>query len=240
MKIQISNFYNLSIILFILSGCQELRDLNIGEQILLDVIETNETNETIIESEEIKMGDLKKTSVETKKNVVLEKKNNLKVDYSYLSKLKNKIGTLIYFQFDNENKKIKDVLLNSYMKPKFKVNFDISKTLYNLALQKKHLYYRNSFWQSLIDNNYVFFNIKILNSLKYSELINLLSDPDYIRKQSQILTLQYRFNKCVVDFYFKENDETLIMYDMRKREYVGTFFEEDCMLELNLRLIHNS
>ena len=237
MKIQISNFYNLSIILFILSGCQELRDLNIGEQILLDVIETNETK---IESEEIKMGDLEKTSVETKKNVVLEKKNNLKVDYSYLSKLKNEIGTLIYFRFDNENKKIRDSILNSYVKPKFKVNFDISKTLYILALQKKHLYYKNSFWQSLISNNYVLFNINILNSLKYSELINLLSDPDYIRKQSQILTLQYRFNKCVVDFYFKENDETLIMYDMRKREYVGTFSEEDCILELNLRLIHNS
>ena len=86
----------------------------------------------------------------------------------------------------------------------------------------------------------MFFNIKILNSIKYSELINLLSDPDYVRNQSQILTLQYRFNKCVVDFYFKENDETLIMYDMRKREYVGTFFEEDCLLELNLRLIRNS
>ena len=71
-------------------------------------------------------------------------------------------------------------------------------------------------------------------------LINLLSDPDYIRNQSQILTLQYRFNKCVVDFYFKENDETLIMYDMRKREYVGTFFKEDCILELNFRLIHGS
>ena len=237
MKIQISNFYNLSIILFILSGCQELRDLNIGEQILLDVIETNETK---IETDEIKIEALETTEVETKKNVDLKKMNNLSVDYSYLSKLKNEIRTLIYFKFDNENKKIKDVLLNSYMKPKFKVNFDISKTLYNLALQKKHLYYRNSFWQSLIDNNYVFFNIKILNSLKYSELINLLSDPDYIRKQSQILTLQYRFNKCVVDFYFKENDETLIMYDMRKREYVGTFFEEDCILELNLRLIHNS
>ena len=85
----------------------------------------------------------------------------------------------------------------------------------------------------------MFFNIKILNSLKYSELINFLNDPDYIRKQSQILTLQYRFNKCVVDFYFKESDETLIMYDMRKREYVGTFSEEDCILELNLRRIHN-
>ena len=237
MKIQISNFYNLSIILFILSGCQELKDLKIGEQILLDVIETNETK---IETDEIKIEALETTEVETKKNVDLKKMNNLSVDYSYLSKLKNEIRTLIYFKFDNENKKIKDVLLNSYMKPKFKVNFDISKTLYNLALQKKHLYYRNSFWQSLIDNNYVFFNIKILNSLKYSELINLLSDPDYIRKQSQILTLQYRFNKCVVDFYFKENDETLIMYDMRKREYVGNFFEEDCILELNLRLINNS
>ena len=126
------------------------------------------------------------------------------------------------------------------MKPKFKVNFDISKTLYILALQKKHLYYKNSFWQSLISNNYVLFNIKILNSLKYSELINLLSDPDYIRKQSQILTLQYRFNKCVVDFYFKENSETLIMYDMRERRYGGSFFKEDCILELNLRLINNS
>ena len=79
-----------------------------------------------------------------------------------------------------------------------------------------------------------------LNSLKYSELINLLSDPDYISKQSQILTLQYRFNKCVVDFYFKEDNEKLIMYDMRKREYIGTFFEKDCILELNLKLIHSS
>ena len=237
MKIQISNFYNLSIILFILSGCQELRDLNIGEKILLDVIETNETK---IETEEIKTEDLEKASVETKKHVGLEKRNNIKVDYSYLSKLKYVIGTLIYFRFDNENKKIKDIISYIYVKPKFKVNFDVSKTLYILALQKKHLYYKNSFLQSLIDNNYVFFNIKILNSLKYSELINLLSDPDYTRKQSQIITLQYRFNKCVVDFYFKENDETLIMYDIRKREYVGTFFEEDCILELNLRLIHSS
>ena len=237
MKIQISNFYNLSIILFILSGCQELRDLNIGEQILLDVIETNETE---IETEEIKVEDLEKTSVKIKKNVNLEKRNNLKEDYSYLSKLKNEIGALIYFRFDNENKELNDIKLNRYVKPKFKVNFDVSKTLYILALQKKYLYYKNSFWQSLISNNYAFFNIKVLNSLKYSELINLLSDPDYIRKQSQILTLQYRFNKCVVDFYFKENDETLIMYDMRKREYKGTFFEEDCILELNLRLIHSS
>ena len=237
MKIQISNFYNLSIILFILSGCQELRDLNIGEQILLDVIETNETK---IETEEIEIEDLETASVESKKIVGLKKRTNLKVSYSYLSKLKNEIGTLIYFRFDNENKKIKDISLNRQIKPTFKVNFDISKTLYILALQKKHLYYKNSFLQSLIDNNYVFFNIKILNSLKYSELINLLSDPDYTRKQSQIITLQYRFNKCVVDFYFKENDETLIMYDMRKREYVGTFFEEDCILELNLRLVHNS
>ena len=237
MKIQISNFYNLSIILFILSGCQELRDLNIGEQILLDVIETNETK---IETEEIEIEDLETASVESKKIFGLEKRTNLKVSYSYLSKLKNEIGTLIYFRFNNENKKIKDILLNSQIKPTFKVNFDISKTLYILSLQKKYLYYKNSFWQSLISNNYVLFNIKILNSLKYSELINLLSDPNYIRKQSHILTLQYRFNKCVVDFYFKENDETLIMYDMRKREYLGTFFEEDCILELNLRLINNS
>ena len=61
MKIQISNFYNLSIILFILSGCQELRDLNIGEQILLDSIETK------IEAEERKIEDLETTSVESKK-----------------------------------------------------------------------------------------------------------------------------------------------------------------------------
>ena len=237
MKIQISNFYNLSIILFILSGCQELKGLNFGEQMSLDVIENNETK---IETEKNKIEDLETTSVETIKDVGLKKRNKLKANYSYLSKLKNEIGTLIYFQFDNENRKIKDIIIKSYVKPKIKVNFDVSKTLYILALQKKHQYYKNIFWQSLRDNNYVFFKIKILNSLKYSELINLLSDPDYTRKQSQILTLQYRFNKCVVDFYFKENDETLIMYDMRKREYAGTFFEEDCILELNLRLIHNS
>ena len=231
MKIQISNFYKLSIILFILSGCQELRDLNIGEQILSDIIEINEVK---IETEEINIKDLEIISVG--KN----KKLDLKVDYSYLSKLKIQSGSLIFYRFDSEKIIVKDILLNTSRKPKFKVNFDISKTLYILALQKKHQYYKNSFWLSLIRNNYVLLNIEILNSLKYSELINLLSDPDYIRKQSQILTLQYRFNKCVVDFYFKENDETLIMYDMRKREYVGTFFEEDCILELNLRLIHNS
>ena len=231
MKIQISNFYKLSIILFILSGCQELRDLNIGEQILSDIIEINEVK---IETEEINIKDLEIISVG--KN----KKLDLKVDYSYLSKLKIQSGSLIFYRFDSEKIIVKDILLNTSRKPKFKVNFDISKTLYILALQKKHQYYKNSFWLSLIRNNYVLLNIEILNSLKYSELINLLSDPDYIRKQSQILTLQYRFNKCVVDFYFKESNEALIMYDMRKREYVGSFLEEDCLLELNLRLIHNS
>ena len=130
MKIQISNFYKLSIILFILSGCQELRDLNIGEQILLDSIETK------IEAEERKIEDLETTSVESKKKVSLRKRNNLKVDYSYLSKLKIEIGSLIYFRIDSENKKVKNILLNSIRKPKFKVNFNISKTLYILALQK--------------------------------------------------------------------------------------------------------
>jgi len=231
LKIQISNFYKLSIILFILSGCQELRDLNIGEQILSDIIEINEVK---IETEEINIKDLEIISVG--KN----KKLDLKVDYSYLSKLKIQSGSLIFYRFDSEKIIVKDILLNTSRKPKFKVNFDISKTLYILALQKKHQYYKNSFWLSLIRNNYVLLNIEILNSLKYSELINLLSDPDYIRKQSQILTLQYRLNKCVVDFYFKESNEALIMYDMRKREYVGSFLEEDCLLELNLRLIHNS
>ena len=175
-----------------------------------------------------------------KKNVGFENRSNLKVDYSYLSRLKNEIGNLIYFRFDNENKKIKDNPLNSYMKPKFKVNFDISKTLYNLAIQKKHLYYKNSFWQSRVNISYVFLNTKTLNSIKHSELLHLLGDPDYIRKQSQKLTLQYRFNECVVDFYFKENNETLIMYDMRERRYGGRFFKEECILEINLRLIHNS
>ena len=237
MKIQISNFYNLSIILFILSGCQELRDLNIGDQILLDIIETKEIN---IITEKIKTENLDTTSVEPEKKDSLKTKNNLQVDYSYLSRFKIKIGSLIYLRFDTEDKKIKNILLNNYRKPKFKVNFNISKTLYALALQKKHLYYKNSSLQSLISNNSVFFNIKVLNSIKYSELINLLSDPDYIRKQSQILTLQYRLNKCVVDFYFKENTETLILYDMRERRYGESFFKEDCILELNLRLIHNS
>tara|TARA_B100001094_G_scaffold202410_1_gene196314 strand:- start:116 stop:829 length:714 start_codon:yes stop_codon:yes gene_type:complete len=237
LKIQISNFYNLSIILFILSGCQELRDLNIGDQILLDIIETKEIN---IITEKIKTENLDTTSVEPEKKDSLKTKNNLQVDYSYLSRFKIKIGSLIYLRFDTEDKKIKNILLNNYRKPKFKVNFNISKTLYALALQKKHLYYKDSFFQSLISNNSVLFNIKVLNSITYSELINLLSDPDYIRKQSQILTLQYRLNECVIDFYFKENTETLILYDMRERRYGESFFKEDCILELNLRLIHNS
>ena len=237
MKIQISNFYNLSIILFILSGCQELRDLNIGDQILLDIIETKEIN---IITEKIKTENLDTTSVELEKKYSLKTKNNLQVDYSYLSRSKSKIGSLIYLRFDTEDKKIKNILSNNYRKPKFKVNFNISKTLYALALQKKHLYYKDSFFQSLISNNSVLFNIKVLNSITYSELINLLSDPDYIRKQSQIITLQYRFNECIVDFYFKENTERLMLYDMHKREYGGRFSEEECILELNLRLIHNS
>ena len=97
----------------------------------------------------------------------------------------------------------------------------------------RNLYY-------LVKINSLLFDNKTLNSIKYSELINLLSDPDYIRKQGQILTLQYRFNECIVDFYFIENTERLILYDMHEREYGGRFFEEECILEINLRLIHNS
>ena len=56
------------------------------------------------------MEDLEITSVESRKRVSLRKKNNLKVDYSYLSKLKIEIGSLIYFRIESENKKVKNVL----------------------------------------------------------------------------------------------------------------------------------
>ena len=90
----------------------------------------------------------------------------------------------------------------------------------------------------LSNDKSVFFRDDLLENLTLPQIINNLGNPDYERKQGTILTFQYRQKECVVDFFFKDNSDRLIFYDMRKRDYLGKFSKKLCILSLNLRRIY--
>ena len=96
----------------------------------------------------------------------------------------------------------------------------------------------NKTFNKISNDKSVFFRDGLIEKLTLPKIINSLGNPDYERKQGTILTFQYRQNECVVDFFFKDNSDKLIFYDMRKKDYLGKFSKQLCILSLNLRHIH--
>ena len=43
----------------------------------------------------------------------------------------------------------------------------------------------------------------------------------------------------MIDFFYNEDNEKIIYYDVRSRKYNGILSEDDCELELNMRKIYN-
>ena len=90
----------------------------------------------------------------------------------------------------------------------------------------------------LSNDKSVFFRDELIENLTLPKIINSLGNPDYERKEGKILTFQYRQNECVVDFFFKDNSDKLIFYDMRKKDYLEKFSKKLCILSLNLRRLY--
>ena len=110
--------------------------------------------------------------------------------------------------------------------------------MYKSALNLKYPFYINKTFNKLSNDKSVFFRDGLIENLTLPKIINGLGNPDYERKEGKVLTFQYRQNECVVDFFFKDNSDKLIFYDMRKKDYLGKFSKRLCILSLNLRRLY--
>ena len=233
LNLQISNFYKLSILLFLLSGCQELQELKIYNSNINPAALYPE-NYTEKES---KMKDFDKNT-----NIIESKNNGInspyKIKYNFLTQLKSYLGTAKKLEIINSTEK-KALKQSYYTKPIININFNIDNFIQNLTFKKKGLYYKNNKFEKSIIHHYGFLKLNKLDLIQKSNLYNFLNQPDYKRKQSGILTLQYRLKTCVIDFFYNEDNEKIIYYDVRSRKYNGILFKDDCELELNMRKIYN-
>ena len=239
MKIQISNFYFLSIILLVVSGCQELQELQFYNQ--RKELKTNSGKNDEITVEIIAANESKKQKpVPIKKGRVVESKMDSINIYQNITNMKTIMKDLIKTaSIETIDKIIKpEIDLQTYFKPSITIKFDIKKIMYKGAINLKHSFYINKAYNKLSNDKSVFFRDDLLENLTLPQIINNLGNPDYERKQGTILTFQYRQKECVVDFFFKDNSDRLIFYDMRKRNYLGKFSKKLCILSLNLRRIY--
>ena len=239
MKIQISNFYFLSIILLVVSGCQELQELqfyNQRNELKKNSGKNDEITVKIIAANESK----KQKPVPIKKAGVVESKMDSKNIYQNITNIKTIMKDLIKTSsIEPIDKIIKpEIDLQTYFKPSITIKIDIKKIMYKSALNLKHSFYINKAYNKLSNDKSVFFRDDLLENLTLPQIINNLGNPDYERKQGTILTFQYRQKECVVDFFFKDNSDRLIFYDMRQRDYLGKFSKKLCILSLNLRRIY--
>ena len=239
MKIQISSFYFLSIILLVVSGCQELQELqlyNQSKELEKSLGNNDEITIEIISAKESK----KPQPMPIKRAAVVERKMDLKNIYQNITNVKTIIKDLIKTSSFGTIDKIKkpEMDLQNYFKPPIKIGVDIKKIMYKDALNLKYHFYINKAFNKLSNDKSVFFRDALIENLTLNQIINSLETPDYERKQGTIITLQYRQKECVVDFFFKDSSDSLIYYDMRKRDYLGKFSKELCILSLNLRRIY--
>ena len=239
MKIQISSFYFLSIILLVVSGCQELQELQLYNQ-SNELKQSPEKNDEITVEIIVANKSKKQQPMPIKKASVVERKMDSKNIYQNITNMKTMIKGLIKTSFLEILDTIKKPEINfqNHFKPSIKIKLDITKIMYKDALNLKHPFYDNKVFNKLSNEKSVFFRDNLIESLTLPQIINALGKPDYDRKQGKISTFQYRQNECVVDFFFKDNSDRLIFYDMRKRNYLGKLSKKLCILSLNLRRIY--
>ena len=233
MNLQISNFYKLSILLFLLSSCQELQELKIYN---------SNINPVTLYPKDYENKESKLKNFDNNTDIVESKNNDIsspyKITYNFLTQLKSYLGTVKKIDIINETEK--KVLRQGYdTKPYVNINFNIYNFIQSQTFKGKSLYYKNNRFERKIINHYGFLKLNNLDLMQKSDLYNSLNQPDYKRKQSGILTLQYRLKTCVIDFFYNEDNERMIFYDIRSRIYNGILFKDDCELELNIRKIYN-
>ena len=227
MKIQITNLFFLSTVLLFISGCQELEQINLYNQSNLPP--KNQENQLATKVIIVKP----KNSISNRN----EELRNVFKPYINMSSLKQKLNSK--YSLNSKLAEIKNNIYKSkiFIKPMYKVNFDIDEVRYNLSLKEKSSIYRNSVFTRKTFEVIELITVETIGSLNLTNMKLFFGESDYIRKHGKILTYQYRFDKCVLDLFFNENSNKLIFYDIRKRDYDGTLSIKKCLLEVNLRKI---
>ena len=227
MKIQITNLFFLSTVLLFISGCQELEQINLYNQSNLPP--KNQENQLAT-----------KVIIVKPKNSISNRNKELRnvfKPYINMSSLKQKLNSK--YSLNSKLAEIKNNINKSkiFIKPMYKVNFDIDKVRYNLSLMEKSSIYRNSVFTKKTFEVIELITVETIGSLNLTNMKLYFGENDYTRKHGKILTYQYRFDNCVLDLFFNENSNKLIFYDMRKRDYDGSLSIKKCLLEVNLRKI---
>ena len=227
MKIQITNLFFLSTVLLLISGCQELEQINLYNQ--SNLLPKNQESQLAT-----------KVIIVKHKNSISngnEKLRNIFKPYINMSSLKQKLNRK--YSLNSKLAEIKNNINKSkiFIKPIYKVNFDIDEVRYNLSLKEKSSIYRNLVFTKNTFRVIELITVETIGSLNLTNMKLFFGENDYTRKHGKILTYQYRFNECVLDLFFNENSNKLILYDMRKRDYDGSLSIKKCLLELNLRKI---
>ena len=227
MKIQITNLFFLSTVLLFISGCQELEQINLYNQSNLPP--KNQENQLTTKVINVK----RKNSISNRNKEL----RNVFKPYINMSSLKQKLNSK--YSLKSKLAEIKNNINKSkiFIKPMYKVNFDIDEVRYNLSLKEKSSIYRNSVFTKKTFEVIELITVETIGSLNLTNMKLFFGENDYARKHGKILTYQYRFDKCVLDLFFNENSNKLIFYDMRKRDYDGSLSIKKCLLEVNLRKI---
>ena len=134
MKIQITNLFFLSTVLLFISGCQELEQINLYNQSNLPP--TNQENQLATKVIIVKPKNSKSNRNEEPRNVFKP--------YINMTSLKQKLNSK--YSLNSKLAEIKNNINKSkiFIKPMYKVNFDIDEVRYNLSLKEKSSIYRNS------------------------------------------------------------------------------------------------
>ena len=227
MKIQITNLILLSTVLLFISGCQELEQINLYNQSNLPP--KNQENQLAT-----KMINVKPKNYISNRN---EELRNIFKPYINMSSLKQKLNRK--YSLNSKLAEIKNNINKSkiFIKPMYKVNFDIDEVRFNISLKEKSSIYRNSVFTKKTFEVIELITVETIGSLNLTNMKLYFGENDYTRKHGKILTYQYRFNECVLDLFFNENSNKLIFYDIRKRDYDGSLSIKKCLLEVNLRKI---
>ena len=227
MKIQITNLFFLSTVLLLISGCQELEQINLYNQSNLPP--KNQENQLATKVIIVKP----KNSISNRN----EELRNVFKPYINMSSLKQKLNSK--YSLNSKLAEIKKNINKSkiFIKPFYKVNFDINEVRYSLSLKEKSSVYRNSVFTKKTFEVIELITFETIGSLNLTNMKLFFGENDYTRKHGKILTYQYRFDNCVLDLFFNENSNMLIFYDIRKRNYDGFLSIEKCLLEVNLKKI---
>ena len=217
MKIQITNLFFLSTVLLFISGCQELEQINLYNQSNLPP--KNQEKQLATKVIIVKP----KNSISSRN----EELRNVFKPYINMSSLNSKLAEIK----NNINKS------KIFIKPTYKVSFDVDEVRFNISLKEKSSIYRNSVFTKKTYEVIELITVESIGSLNLTNMKLYFGENDYTRKHGKILTYQYRFDECVLDLFFNENSNKLIFYDMRKRDYDGSLSIKKCLLEVNLRKI---